>query len=116
MNGQARTISAQERSARVGIAAARAVGNVRDRARNPQPARKGGERSATTKGYRVAILWRGDRETRRTATPYNNRYRRVFEELIALGIDAEPVVYADDIADAARSSQFPIKLPPRSRA
>ena len=102
MNGQARTISAQEHSARLGIAAARAVGNVRDRARNPQPAHKGGDSAATMKRYRVAILWRGDRETRRTATPYNNRYRRVFEELIALGIDAQPVVYADDIADAVR--------------
>jgi hypothetical protein len=50
------------------------------------------------KGYRVAILWRGDQETRRAATAYNNRYRRVFEELLALGIDALPVVYGDDIA------------------
>ena len=50
------------------------------------------------KGYRVAIVWRGDQETRRAATAYNNRYRRVFEELLALGIDALPVVYADDIA------------------
>lgn len=48
--------------------------------------------------YRVAILWRGDRDARRAATPYNNRYRQVFEELITLGIDARPVVYADDIA------------------
>jgi hypothetical protein len=102
MDGQARTISAQELSARVGIAAAPAVGDVRDRARNPQPARKSGNRAATTKRYKVAILWRGDRETRQTATPYNNRYRRVFEELIALGIDAEPVVYADDIVETVR--------------
>jgi hypothetical protein len=48
--------------------------------------------------YKVAILWRGDDETRRAATPFNNRYRRVFEELIALRIDAQPVVYSDDIA------------------
>ena len=50
----------------------------------------------TPNGYRVAILWRGDRETRRAATPHNNRYCRIFEELIALGIDAQPAVYADD--------------------
>jgi len=56
----------------------------------------------TMTGYRVAILWRGDHETRQAATSYNNRYRRVFEELIALGIDAQPVVYADDIADEVR--------------
>jgi hypothetical protein len=54
------------------------------------------------RSHRVAILWRGDNETRRTATPYNNRYRRVFEELIALGIDAQPAVYADDIAHEVR--------------
>ncbi len=54
------------------------------------------------KRYRVAILWRGDHEARRAATPYNNRYRRVFEELISLGIDAQPVVYADDFANEAR--------------
>jgi hypothetical protein len=54
------------------------------------------------KGYRVAIVWRGDHEAQRAATPYNNRYRRVFQELIALGIDARPVVYADDIANEVR--------------
>ena len=54
------------------------------------------------KGYRVAILWRGDHAARRTATPFNNRYCRVFEELIALGIEAEPVIYADDVADEVR--------------
>ncbi len=48
--------------------------------------------------YRVAILWRGDEDARRTATPYNNRYCRIFEELIALGIDAQPAVYADERA------------------
>jgi hypothetical protein len=54
------------------------------------------------RAYRVAILWRGDAETRRAATPYNNRYRRVFEELVALGIDARPVIYADDVTDDVR--------------
>jgi hypothetical protein len=51
------------------------------------------------KSNRVAILWRGDREARQTATPENNRFHRVFEELAALGIDAEPAVYDDDIAE-----------------
>src|SRR5271169_222292 len=54
------------------------------------------------KHYRIAILWRGDREERRAATPQNNRFHRVFEELAALGIYAEPAVYADDIADEVR--------------
>ena len=43
---------------------------------------------AGVKSYRIAILRRGDREARRTATPRNNRFYRVFEELAALGIDA----------------------------
>jgi hypothetical protein len=54
---------------------------------------------ATMKRYRIAILWRGDREVRRNATPQNNRFHRVFEELTALGIHAEPAVYADDNVD-----------------
>src|SRR5882724_13714670 len=57
---------------------------------------------AGAKSYRVAVLWRGDHEARRAATPQNNRYHRVFEELAALGIHAEPAVYADDIADEVR--------------
>jgi hypothetical protein len=71
-------------------------------ARNAQLAGKDGDGSVTVERHRVAILWRGDDETRRLATPHNNRYSRVFEELIALGIDAQPVVYADDIADEVR--------------
>ena len=57
---------------------------------------------ASVKHYRIAVLWRGDREARRAATPQNNRFHRVFEELAALGIHAEPAVYADDIADEVR--------------
>jgi hypothetical protein len=49
--------------------------------------------------HKIAILWRGDRETRAKATPANNRYHRIFEELAARGIAAEPAVYADDMAD-----------------
>jgi hypothetical protein len=55
-----------------------------------------------TKPYRVAVLWRGDHEVRRSATPQNNRYHRIFEALAALGIHAEPAVYADDIVDEVR--------------
>jgi hypothetical protein len=51
---------------------------------------------------KIAILWRGDHDARRTATPANNRYHRIFEELQALGLTAEPAVYADDIADEVR--------------
>jgi hypothetical protein len=61
-----------------------------------------GDDMASEKHYRIAVLWRGDRESRRAATPHNNRFHRVFEELAALGIHAEPAVYADDIADEVR--------------
>jgi hypothetical protein len=53
-------------------------------------------------GRKVAIVWRGDRETRRAATPHNNRYRDVFAELGALGIQAEPAVYDEAFADEVR--------------
>lgn len=52
---------------------------------------------------RVAILWRGDRQTRSDATPANNRFHRVFEELAAVGIWAEPAVYADEMVDEVRA-------------
>ena len=57
---------------------------------------------ADVKPYRVAILWRGDRDTRRAANPRNNRFHRVFEEFAALGIHAEPAVYDEEIAAEVR--------------
>jgi hypothetical protein len=54
------------------------------------------------KPARLALLWRGDREARREATPDNNRLRRVFEALAALGIHAEPAVYADEVVSEVR--------------
>jgi hypothetical protein len=41
---------------------------------------------ASMKRNRIAIVWRGDRETRRSATPQNNRVHRIFEALETLGI------------------------------
>jgi hypothetical protein len=52
---------------------------------------------------RVAVVWRGDREMRRTATPGNNRFHRVFEELAAIGIHAEPAVYDEEFAEEIRA-------------
>jgi hypothetical protein len=49
--------------------------------------------------YRVAILWRGDCEARRAATPQHNRYHRIFEELAVLGIRADPAVFDEEFAD-----------------
>lgn len=56
----------------------------------------------TTRTSKVAVVWRGDLETRRTATPQNNRYHLVFEELDAIGINAEPVVYDEAFSDEVR--------------
>ena len=53
---------------------------------------------AAVKPHRVAIVWRGDGAARRAATPQNNRYHRIFEELAALGIQAEPAVFDEAFA------------------
>jgi hypothetical protein len=57
---------------------------------------------ASVKQYRIAVLWRGDRDARQTATPQNNRFYRVFEELAALGIHAEPAIFDEDFAGEVR--------------
>jgi hypothetical protein len=51
---------------------------------------------------KLALLWRGDRQARGEATARNNRLNQVFEALAALGIRAEPAVYADEMADEVR--------------
>jgi hypothetical protein len=52
---------------------------------------------------RLALVWRGDRETRRQATAGNNRWQQVFAALAAAGIDAEPSVYCEEAADEVRA-------------
>ena len=52
--------------------------------------------------YKIAILWRGDAEARQAATPQNNRFYRIFEELAEVGIHAEPAVYDEAFADEVR--------------
>jgi hypothetical protein len=54
------------------------------------------------KPYKIAIVWRGDREARRAATTENNRFYRVFEELAALAIQAEPAVFDENFVDEVR--------------
>ena len=54
------------------------------------------------KTFKVAILWRGDAEARQAATPQNNRFYRIFEELAAVGINAEPAVYDEAFAEEVR--------------
>ena len=51
---------------------------------------------------RIAILWRGDAEARRSANPETNRFKGIFTALAEVNIAAAPVVYEDDVADAVR--------------
>jgi hypothetical protein len=57
----------------------------------------------TTQIAKVAVVWRGDREARKAATTHNNRFRRVFEELIAIGIHVEPAVYDEEFGEEVRA-------------
>jgi hypothetical protein len=52
---------------------------------------------------KLAIVWRGDLETRRQATRSNNRWRDIFAALAALNIHAEPAVYCEEAADDVRT-------------
>lgn len=52
---------------------------------------------------KIAIVWRGDAETRRNATPRNNRFHGIFEELEVAGIEAIPAVYDEAFADDLRA-------------
>ena len=52
---------------------------------------------------RIAILWRGDEAARRSALPEASRFKAVFAALADVGVDAEPVVYEDDVIDAVRA-------------
>jgi hypothetical protein len=51
---------------------------------------------------RVALLWSGDREARRSIVPSSTRLAGIFAALNAVGIEAEPAVYADEMADEVR--------------
>lgn len=51
---------------------------------------------------RVAILFPGDEQARRNATPANNRFAPLFDAFAASGIDAEPAVYHDTFCDTVR--------------
>src|SRR6185295_4853584 len=48
---------------------------------------------------KVALLWRGDRSARRSATPGNTRLVHIFEALAVEGVEAEPCVYGEELAD-----------------
>jgi hypothetical protein len=58
--------------------------------------------SPPNRSFKIAIVWRGDRAARQAATPQNNRFHRVFEELAAAGVDAEPAVFDEAFAEEFR--------------
>jgi len=51
---------------------------------------------------RVALVYPGNEQARRSATPENSRFLPVFQAIRALGARAEPAVYHDDFADEVR--------------
>jgi hypothetical protein len=52
---------------------------------------------------KVALLWRGDRDARLNARPETSRFKAVFATLADVGVDAEPVVYEDEVLDVVRA-------------
>ena len=58
---------------------------------------------STTRLGRIGILWRGDEAARCSATADTSRFKAVFAALADVGVDAEPVVYEDDVLDAVRA-------------
>lgn len=52
--------------------------------------------------YKVAVVWRGDRQMRDTATGETSRLKAIFEALGRHGIEAEPAVYSEAFADEVR--------------
>src|SRR5262249_17675537 len=58
---------------------------------------------STARLGRIAILWRGDEAARRNARPNTSRFKTVFAALADVGVNADPVVYEDDVLDAVRA-------------
>jgi hypothetical protein len=57
---------------------------------------------AMDRGNKLALLWRRDAPKWQAATAENYRLHRGFEELAALGIQAEPALYADNGMEKVR--------------
>jgi len=51
---------------------------------------------------KVAILYPGDYEARKNATPENNRLASIFKALIDMGVQVEPAVYSDEFCEEVR--------------
>ena len=58
---------------------------------------------STARLGRIAVLWRGDEAARSSATRETSRFKAVFAALADVGVDAEPVVYEDDVLEAVHA-------------
>ena len=54
------------------------------------------------KDFKVAILYPGDSDARKAATPQTSKFVPVFQVLAGLGLQVEPAVYHDDFSNAVR--------------
>lgn len=52
--------------------------------------------------FRVALLWRGDRQARRDARPQESRLAAIFAALARRGVETQPAVYSEDMAGEVR--------------
>jgi len=57
---------------------------------------------ADTQG-RVALVWRGDKDTRARASAQTGRLAPIFEALAREGVTAEPAVYCEEASDEVRA-------------
>ncbi|WP_372784037.1 Cj0069 family protein [Phenylobacterium sp.] len=54
------------------------------------------------KSYKIAIVWRGDRQARAEATATNGRLSAVFAALARQGIAVQPAVWSEDLTEEVR--------------
>ena len=52
--------------------------------------------------FKVALLWRGDRQARRDVRPQESRLKAIFAALARRGVDVEPAVYSEEMASEVR--------------
>jgi hypothetical protein len=57
---------------------------------------------ASTRAANVAVIYHGDAERRRTATPETSKVPSIFPALASVGLTGVPVVYHDDFRDDVR--------------
>ena len=59
--------------------------------------------SSTNRPLKIAVIYHGDAERRRSATPDNSKVPTLFPALTAAGLTGVPVVYHDDFRDEVRA-------------